>query len=398
MNLSFLIALMTAFINTAGVGIAFSFLHTLAFDPELGLLADASANTRGLFFGAVVAGYTFMPFLFSPITGTLSDQKGRRSLLLPTLLLSACSFGLSALSIELKSMYGLLFSRVLAGIAASNVPVAQAVIADLSTPENRLKNFGFMAIAVGSGFTLGPFLGGLLGLVSLSFPFWFFSFLSLFVFFITYFFFKETYKPSLSLNKPSFLKGFYDLKKVFKIKKLRYFILMMCLFFFGWEIFFPFASVLLCSRYNYGCPGTGLFFGVAGGLYTIGGYFLRVASRYPLRGIFQICVPLFAFILVLMWLFPAEMAFWGLLVPLMLVAPLFFTGAFTYVSALSSEDEQGEMLGIYNSLQQFALTFPPLLFGPFVARNPEFIVIGAAFFCFLAWIPSLFIPKSVNGN
>lgn len=393
-RLSFLIALLTVFINIAGVGIAFSFLHTLSFDTEKGLLPEcASANLRGSFFGLVVAAFTFMPFLFSPIIGTLSDQRGRRSLLLPTLFLSGISFGISALSVEMKSMYGLLLSRILAGIAASNVPVAQAVVADLSTPLTRLKNFGYVAIAVGSGFTLGPFLGGILSVVSLSFPFLFFSLFSFLLFFATLFFFEETYQPKEA--KPlSFLKGFWDLKKVFQIEKLRFFILMMCIFFFGWEIFFPFASIFLCARYGYGITEIGIFYGVAGGFFTLGGYLLRVATGFPLRSLFQISVPLFALILSLMWLFPSVTLFWILLIPLMLLAPLFFTGAFTYVSSLSGDDEQGEMLGIYNSLQQFALTFPPLLFGPFVGRYPEFVVLGAAFFCFLAWIPSLFIPKT----
>lgn len=396
MRASFLIALLAVFLNIAGVGIAFSFLHTLSFDLEKGLLpACASPNFRGIYFGLVVATFTFMPFLFSPIIGTLSDQRGRRSLLLPTLFLSGISFALSALSIEMKSMYGLLLSRALAGIAASNIPVAQAVIADLSTPETKLKNFGIVAIAFGCGLTLGPFLGGILSAVSLSFPFVIFSLISFFLFLATLFFFQETYVPK-EAEPLSFLKGFRDLRKVFQIKRLRFFILMICIFFLGWEIFFPFAPMFLCARFNYGSLGFGVFYAVAGGLFTLGGYFLRAAEGYPLRRLFQIAVPLFGLLLWLMWLIPLEAAFWGLLIPLMLLAPLYFTGAFTFVSSMSSADEQGEMLGIYNSLQQFALTFPPLVFGSTAGNHPEFVIWGAALFCSIATIPALLIPKRTH--
>ncbi|MBL0359117.1 MAG: TCR/Tet family MFS transporter [Chitinophagaceae bacterium] len=104
--------------------------------------------------------YAFMQFLCAPLFGSMSDKYGRR----PVLLFSLFGFGIDYLFLALAPTYGWLFvGRVISGITGASITTGFAYIADISTPENRAKNFGMVGAAFGLGFIIGPLLGGLLG-------------------------------------------------------------------------------------------------------------------------------------------------------------------------------------------------------------------------------------------
>jgi DHA1 family tetracycline resistance protein-like MFS transporter len=102
--------------------------------------------------------YSVMQFFFSPIWGRLSDQVGRRPILLMSLLGSTLSYFLFAVA---DSLPLIILSRALAGIFAANISTAQAYIADVTSPEDRAKGMGLIGAAFGIGFTLGPPIGGI---------------------------------------------------------------------------------------------------------------------------------------------------------------------------------------------------------------------------------------------
>src|SRR5690606_15379880 len=109
--------------------------------------------------GYLVAVFAAMQFLFAPLLGTLSDRFGR----CPVILLSLLGFCIDYIILALAHNYALLFvGRILAGITGASFTAASAYIADVSTNENRAKNFGLIGAAFGLGFVLGPALGGLL--------------------------------------------------------------------------------------------------------------------------------------------------------------------------------------------------------------------------------------------
>jgi DHA1 family tetracycline resistance protein-like MFS transporter len=101
-----------------------------------------------------------MQFLCAPVLGNLSDRFGRR----PLLLLAVGALGLDYLIMGFAPTLGWLFlGRFLAGIAGASFTPAYACVADLSPPEKRAQNFGLISAAFGTGFILGPALGGLVG-------------------------------------------------------------------------------------------------------------------------------------------------------------------------------------------------------------------------------------------
>ena len=110
-----------------------------------------------LMVGIVIASYSLMQLLFSPVWGSLSDHYGRRPLLILGLLGSAISYLVFGLATTVAI---LLVSRVLGGVMGATVPVAQAMIADSTAPERRARGMGMIGAAFGLGFVFGPAIGG----------------------------------------------------------------------------------------------------------------------------------------------------------------------------------------------------------------------------------------------
>jgi len=126
--------------------------------------------------GLLLASYSFFQLVATPIIGKLSDQYGRKPLLLLCLFGTSVSLALFACA---QNIYMLFLARILDGITGGNNSVAQAVVADTVEPAKRPKIFGLLGAAFGFGFLIGPALGGLLSSITLTLPFWFASGLAL---------------------------------------------------------------------------------------------------------------------------------------------------------------------------------------------------------------------------
>jgi DHA1 family tetracycline resistance protein-like MFS transporter len=126
--------------------------------------------------GLLLASYSFMQFLASPVLGWLSDRYGRKPVLLCSLIGSATGYILMAGATSLTLLF---LARILAGAAGASVGTASAYIADITPPENRSKRIGLIGAAFGIGFVLGPAIGGLLSQWSVIAPFWFAAVLSI---------------------------------------------------------------------------------------------------------------------------------------------------------------------------------------------------------------------------
>ena len=102
------------------------------------------------------AAFSLMQFLFIPLWGRLSDRVGRRPVLLWSIAASAVGMACSAWRRTLPLLF---VARLFSGIATANIAVAQAYIADVTTPENRARGMGIIGMAFGLGFIFGPVHG-----------------------------------------------------------------------------------------------------------------------------------------------------------------------------------------------------------------------------------------------
>jgi MFS family permease len=104
--------------------------------------------------------YALCSLISTPIIGKLSDQHGRKPLLLYSQAGTCAGFLVLGFS---SSLWMVFVGRILPGVSAGNLSIAQAYISDHTAPENRAKAFGIIGIAFGIGFMAGPALGGWLG-------------------------------------------------------------------------------------------------------------------------------------------------------------------------------------------------------------------------------------------
>ncbi|MCB2410907.1 TCR/Tet family MFS transporter [Hymenobacter lucidus] len=145
----------TLLLDVIGFGIIIPVLPKLISQMIGGSLSEASKYGGWMMFA-----FASMQFLFSPVLGNLSDQYGRR----PVLLTALFGFGLDYLFLAFAPSIGWLFvGRIIAGITGASFTTASAYIADISTPEKRAQNFGMIGAAFGLGFIIGPVIGGTLG-------------------------------------------------------------------------------------------------------------------------------------------------------------------------------------------------------------------------------------------
>lgn len=136
------------------------FLDLIGFGIVLPLLPGYAArlHVSETAIGVLVASFSLMQFLLAHWWGRLSDRIGRRPVILVGLLGSALSYLLFAVA---SSYWILLASRIVAGAMGATVNVAQAYLADVTTPAERPKALGLVGAAFGLGFVIGPGLGGL---------------------------------------------------------------------------------------------------------------------------------------------------------------------------------------------------------------------------------------------
>ncbi|HYE56297.1 MAG TPA: TCR/Tet family MFS transporter [Chitinophagaceae bacterium] len=155
----------TILIDVTGWGIIIPVFPGLIQELIHGNISQASEWS-----GWLLGAYAVMQFLFAPVVGNLSDQYGRR----PILLFSLLGFGIDYLVVAFAPNIWILFvGRIIAGITGASITTAMAYIADISSPEDRAKNFGLVGAAFGVGFMVGPGIGGLLGEMGHRVPFLF---------------------------------------------------------------------------------------------------------------------------------------------------------------------------------------------------------------------------------
>lgn len=154
----------TLLIDITGWGIILPVVPKL-----IGELIHSDLSEAAKYGGWLGFAYAITQCMFAPIVGNLSDQYGRRPIILISLLGFAIDYILLALA---PSIAWLFFGRIIAGITGASISTASAYIADISTDEDRTKNFGLIGAAFGLGFIIGPVIGGLLGHYGARVPFY----------------------------------------------------------------------------------------------------------------------------------------------------------------------------------------------------------------------------------
>ena len=118
--------------------------------------------------GLLAASYSLMQFLAAPTLGRLSDERGRRPVILLSLTGSAIAWTVFGISGEVSAAAGtvaglatLFASRMLAGAMGGNIAAANAYVADVTPQDRRAGALGLLGASFSLGFIFGPALGGI---------------------------------------------------------------------------------------------------------------------------------------------------------------------------------------------------------------------------------------------
>jgi MFS transporter, DHA1 family, tetracycline resistance protein len=153
----------TVLIDILGIGLIIPVVPSLLME-----ISNMTLSESSFYGGLLMATYAIVQFFSAPILGGLSDQFGRRPLLLASLL----GLGLDYIVIVFAPTLAWLFiARMISGLFGGSITVANAYVADISNEDNRAKNFGMIGAAFGIGFIIGPSIGGFLGEFGTRVPF-----------------------------------------------------------------------------------------------------------------------------------------------------------------------------------------------------------------------------------
>lgn len=389
---NFIIILFIGFLNYLGIALVYPLFATMLFEPATLLIpADSSAAFRGTVLGILIGLTPMTQFFSAPILGALSDFKGRKKTILHGCWIGVLAYSLAVWGIYTQSLFLLFLYRILTGIAAGIVPVAQAMIADNSTPHNKAKRFSLFSASLGFGFTVGPFLGGKLANLSLengwgyALPFIVAGILcTLNLWFVLWQFPND---QKIHRNTPfQLLKGLDNIRKVFRWHKLRWLFFTTFLFAFAWSFFNEFIPVLLREQFAFNLNDIGNYYAFGGAWYAFcSAITATMVLRYfspetiGVKSLIGCAICMLAFLII------DERLYIWLTLPFLM---FFLTFTYPIIGSIISNrigtENQGEILGVYQSVIGFAMGISPLSVGSLIGMYPELTAIGGALVMFIA--------------
>ncbi len=393
----------TVFIDLLGIGIVIPVLAHLFIDAD-GILPPAYAFGQRMFLlGLLTSSYPLAQFFGAPILGALSDRHGRKKILIFSLFGTFIGYLLFAYAILTKNLALLFISRIVDGFTGGNISTAMSAIADISEGREKAKNFGLVGMAFGLGFILGPFIGGKLADPKIvpwfthSTPFFFAALICFVNIVLVIWMFKETLKVK-SDTKISAFTGFKNIYKAFKLSNLRTMFIVVFLFTFGFNFFTQFFQVFLIEKFQFSQSQIGDFFAYIGiWIAVTQGVITRiVAKKASPQKVLTVSLLGLSLSLPLL-LIPNEVVYLYLLATFI----PFFNGlsmpnTTAVISNLAGKESQGEILGISQSIQSFAMAIPPIISGFIVAIDRSLPILIAGFTIFLSWLLFVTLFRSEN--
>jgi MFS family permease len=335
--------------------------------------------------GLLVSTYAVCQLVAGPLLGRFSDTIGRKPLLIVSQIGTCLGFLLLAFSNSLALIF---VSRIIDGLTAGNLSLAQAFISDVTAPQDRAKAFGKIGIAFGVGFLLGPAIAGALSHAGPQAPIFLAAALSFTSIMATTFLLPRTTPAATSAPKRGFkiidLDGFRRSvsRPGLGVRFLQFFLFIMA--FNGYVSIFPlFASrQLTFLGHAFGATEVSYVYAYTGflGILVQGPFMGRLVKRFGEQTLTTI-----GFI-------GMAVGYGGLILvsdlPTTLIAVTFSAvgssltrpSLTSLITQRAGRHEQGTVLGINQSLQSMGQICAPMVGGFLIERGllPAWCVVGAA--------------------
>lgn len=384
----------TAFLETIGAGLGRPVLPRL-----LQEITGKNVSQVGVSLGLLISAYAVALMATSKLQGRLSDAFGRRPILLLALVGSAIDFVAAATT---HSFWVLFATRVVAGFFGATLVVCNAYIIDVTPQNQRSVRFGMLKGILAGGSTLGPVIGGVLGVYNMRTPFWVAAIVTGLSGVYGFFFLPETL--SKENRRPFSWKGalpFY-VPKLSGLSIPLGVVLTMLLFELGGSMSGAVTALYTQLRFGWTTENLGLFFGV-GGVLSITAQMILPRLIVPKLGDRRTAaIGLSIFSLTLM-LYGLVQASWQLYVVLV-IAQFGFIGIPALMSLTSnyaSGAAQGELFGLLVAVATGAEVVAPLIgswmFTEFSVRNGKIFLPALPYYAGSAILAASVIGAYMSG-
>lgn len=329
---------------------------------------EADQSTRILLLGIIIFLYPFGQFLSSPILGALSDRFGRKPLLLYSLAITAVVYVLIGIALMQKWIWVVMASLFVAGLSEGNITIAQSAVADVSNRQSRHRMFGYIYFAASCSYVIGPMLGGWLSTFKIGntpsyyLPFFIVAALLIISFFWVANSFKET---AVKQAHVSYFEGLTNIKNLFKLKRLRFWFLLNFVLYlaaFGFLQGFP---IYVVAQYGVNVGKLSVMVAWTDIPFLLVNLFLIgfLAKRFKAVNLLRLLSIILGISMVAMTLPNHEDWLWPLLIINGFAVAVILPFSSTLISLMSSEEEQGRIMGINQSLNFFTEAFSGLVVG-----------------------------------
>lgn len=362
---------LTVAIDFLGVGLVIPIFAPLFLAENSNLFAgQVDFSIRSFLLGITLALFPFFQFFGAPILGALSDKFGRKNILFLSVFGTFIGYILMVFGIALQNLYLIVLSRALDGFTGGNISVANSAISDISKPEDKVKNFGMLGAIFGICFILGPFLGGKLSDPSVaSFfnfqtPFIVAAVLSFINLGLIAIFFKDTLAQKIE-RTVSFKTGILNLKKAFTDEKFSAIFTTLFLISLGFSFFTQFFQAYLVSKFNFTQTEIGELFAYIGiWIALTQGLFVRWIPKSIKPATMVFFGTLFLGLALITLIIPNQANQIYFILPFVALSNgLLSPNSQALVSNLASENAQGEIFGINQSVSSLGIALAPVISG-----------------------------------
>lgn len=348
-------------VDSMGFGLVYP-LMTSMFTGNTGAFGITSPALQHFYLGLGFLLYPLFMFFGATFMGDLSDNWGRKKVIMLCMGGITFSFFAMGLGVLTHSILILMFGRALSGLMAGSQPIAQAAIADKSTKADKARNMSIMTLALSVGIVAGPLIGGIfsdakiLSFFSFSTPFFLAALLALGAFLWVMFRFEETFEAgepkTIHLLRPVHI--FID---AFKHKQVRLLAIIFLCMQLGFSLYFQYILTDLRFSFAYTSWQLGLFnafVGVSFAMALLTGIIPYLEKRFSLNGAAIISLMILAVVLVASAITTSQAMKWALALPVGLFDMVAYTLMLTLFSNSATKETQGWVMGISGAVMAVA--------------------------------------------
>lgn len=395
-------------IDCMGFGFIFPVLTPLFLQGHHAIVpAGISIGMRDFLYGAIVAAYPLCMLFGAPILGDLSDYMGRKMVLMICLIGTCIGYLISGIGISYNMFIVVALGRILDGLTAGSLPLAQAAIADVSrNSPNQAKYMGMMMFAIAAGQVMGPLFAGVFSDQAISShfgfsaPFYAITILTILNIIWLQVAFSETYtvdkSKSLSITKT--LKSFQG---IFSVPRLLYLSVIFTCMQLSWSFYSQASPAYLQAMFSYNSFQLGLFSAGLGLFIAVGGTFImpRLLKSLTTKQTAFLGLVLLGLGLVVGIVLVNQILFWLGLIITAIGAAIAFSLIVTLFSESVDETKQGWIMGWTGAIIAAAWTVSAICTGILMSVTTSFALwvatIIAAVGCYFMWKFTKRFPNSV---